>query len=1250
MSVPTPSQTRAIQAQGNVLVMAGAGTGKTRTLVERCLAWLRDPVHPGSLDHLLMVTFTEAAAAEMRKRIRARLEAESAAAPEDLALREQLALLDTARIQTLHSFCLELVRQHFLELGIDPQFRVLDEGQSGLLARETFDRILEAHLSADTPAATGVRELIHDRGRGWDKPVRELVFKVHAYLRSLRDPQAWLERQSALFLAEHPHAWLEALSEGFAAWRAFWGPILGAQPPEGKVPARAAELLVALGPAPDRSRSAEAVLEILADDERPDWPRGTKGKLRPPVKRFFDEAAFWATILPVRNDVDPVQEDWGWVRTHMTALLALVREFATAFGSARQQQGAVDFADLEQFALALLQERTAGSQGWTPSPIAREWQARLDRVFVDEYQDINEAQDAILSAVARTGADSNRFLVGDVKQSIYRFRLADPRIFQRYASAWSAEDGAGGGVVIPLSDNFRSHEGILAFVNQVFTDLMQPEVGGVAYDEAARLRFGAPASRPQLALAAELPAGRRVELHVRLTGGEEADREEPAGETEEAVDVIAERENAEHEARLIGLRLQELKADPHGLWDASLNSRRAPEWSEMVVLLRAPRGRAEVYAREFARLGIPLTAARSGFLEAIEVSDLVNLLRLLDNPLQDVPLLAVLRSPLVGLSLEALANIRLAAPKTHFWTALLRWQETAEPKDATTTRTRLAQFLERHARWRALSRQGALSECLEAVLDETHYADWCLAQDRGRQRQANVQKLLSLTRQFDPLQRQGLFRFLRHLEALEEAGIETEPAAVDGDNAVRLMSVHQSKGLEAPIVVVADLGRRFNQLDSTADVILDEHLGLCPRIKPPHTAQRYPSLTHWLAARRQRRESLGEELRLLYVAMTRAEQRLILVGTAAASAPEGRWRSMSAMPVAAQRVQAAGCWLDWLGPVLPASTGSETWWQEPSGVGPDLKWTRYEHADPRLELPDRIGEQSAPLGDRPSPPLSSLPEPGAGIEDEDEGRGRQRSQGVAPTAFPCPTPGELAALDALALRLRWRYSHDQATREPAKTSVSALRHRQTAESNEEAKPARFIRTNEFGQIRPVAGLSAAEIGIAHHVFLQRVALDRTSSEAELRAEADRLLTAGELAEAEKGALDLGALLAFWQSEVGLLLRTQAPFVQREMPFTLRVQHTDLEHLGLSPQSDLLDDEFVVVQGVVDLAVLREREIWLLDFKTDALQPGELPDRVAFHTPQIRLYALALERIFGRPVTRRWLHFLAVRETVSVADA
>ena len=1204
MSEFTPHQEAAIAAHGNVLVMAGAGTGKTRTLVERCLRLLRAGA---SLEEMLIVTFTNAAAAEMRARLRHALEAEAGAAGEQAqAFSEQAALLDTAQISTLHSFCLGLVREHFHELGIDPQIVVLDERQTRPLADECLTELLAGHYAGRGPHNGALLRFIRRQGRGSDASLRDIVTRVHRYAQSLPDPDGWLAGLLTDCQQPEPVRWREWLRQAAREWRDQWRPLLDDTPE-----APAFERCRAALRSDDDSPAALATALSQVVEADGNWPRGTK-KFREDFAKLFEDAAFLHSLLGKDGTGRALQEDWEWSRHEVAALLELTRQFAGRFTEAKRQLGGVDFADVEQLSLRLLRDEA--------SPAARRCRERFTHVFVDEYQDINAAQDAILRAVSRTGASSNRFLVGDIKQSIYRFRLADPRIFAGYAEAWRAgnlqsptltADAADGDCksppraaaqsVIPLADNFRSHAAVLDFVNALFRPLMRVSVGGVAYDAAAELRSGRPAATP-------IP-GARVELHV-LT----SDEAEVAGDPDEARAELEDLLALEREARFVAARLGQLNAD-------------GAAWRDMVVLMRSPGSRGEAFAKEFHRAGVPLHAERGGFYEALEVSDLLNLLRLLDNPLQDVPLLAVLRSPLVGLSLEELVAVRVAKDRTLFWDALTKYCAAGKPATPSSDSSfpvspsgleKAAEFLTRFAAWRQLIRIGSLTQCLERVLAETHYEALLLAEPRGPERVANVRRLLDLARQFDPLQRQGLHRFLRFLAAQADAELDHDPAPLPTADAVRLMSIHQSKGLEFPVVVLAGMGVHFNLRDLSGEMLLDGDLGLCPRIVPPASQRSFPSLPHWLAKQRGRRESLGEELRLLYVAVTRARDTLVLCGTAKGKHAAAKWRA-PATEITDLAVLRAGCALDWLRLWLPSVAGATDWRGDTLGQNGLLSWQLHELGQ---ELRPEAAATKAEPGESDS--AASVPE---AIERDDEAR----------------------AAD-LRAKLTQLYPHAPATLEPAKTSVSVLRRR--AEAEEEAF--QLFPTRTLTRPRRRAGqLTATQVGVAHHLFLQHVALDQTGTLAGLMAEAERLQTRGVLSAREAEALVFADLQRFWDSELGRRVRANAPATQREVPFTARFSVTELAALTSGADSSTLPpavrgtDEFVLVQGVVDLAVFHPEGIWLVDYKTDHFAEAELPAKLREHGMQLRLYARALARIYGRTVTRTWLHFLALGRTEEI---
>ena len=1192
----TESQLKAVLERGNVLVMAGAGTGKTETLVARCLDCLDR--ERASLDELLVVTFTEAAATKMRSRLRRALEEKSTAAPHDSHFAEQLALFDTAHIGTLHGFCFKLVREHFHELGLDPQLAILEEGQTRLLADETLAEQFNSHYEDEDEFSLAVQDLIKIYGNGRDEKIRAFVLRLHHYSQARPDAESWLARQIGNFSAAEPIQWREWFSAAISNWRDEWLPVLENLRLENPKAAECLEILRKANP-------QDALRKILAADGKENFPKGKFTKLREPLEDFFEDTGFLNSLAPTKEN-DPLAEDWSWARGHMKALLQLAKEFSENFSARKRDDGVLDFHDLEQFALKLLWNFETEK----PTEIAERWRKKLRFVFVDEYQDINAAQDKIIPALSREGADANRFLVGDVKQSIYRFRLADPKIFRDYAKNWRDKNGN----TIPLTENFRSRESLLNFVNSVFGPLMREEIGGVNYDDEAKLRFGAPEARVDFRAAKD--SSPRAELILRFKAGrnDEVDSVDESGANE-----LADLDESEKEARLLALRLIELKNDPnHKIWDDDQKYFRTAEWRDMAILLRAPSGKAEVFAKQFDRAGIPLVVERGGFFDSSEILDLLGVLQLLDNPLQDVPCIAVLRSPLVGCSLDELAEIRLAAGG-HFWFALNQAQS-PKSKVQNETRAKVEKFLERFHRWRKLARQCSLSQCLEAVLSETHYDDWLKSRPRGAQRHANVGRFLNLAEKFDQFQRQGLFRFLKFIEAQREAEAEPEVSPVADENAVRLMSIHQSKGLEFPIVAVADMAKSFNTQDLRCEIIFDEEFGLCPKVKPPHAGGRYPSLPHWLAQRRQRHELAGEELRLLYVAMTRARDNLILTS----SVTEKKWTElcMENSPITPQKILAAKSYADWLCLWFANQLQSpkSKVQSETEGELPHLRWRIV--ADVELA---KVKTENGKLRTE-----AELPE----LNDE--------------------------ILQRLQETLAWQYGFGAATERAAKSSVTALRRQAADELDDEAEQIfsfQFSEKRLAGNLAPPVQnrksqivnrkLGAAGTGTAHHKFLQHIAVENAGALAALETEAERLEKEKVLSSDERGVLDLPAVAAFWNSEAGQKIRQRAANVKRELAFTAKLSPAELDEILGRKSAPELEDEFVVVQGVADLVVLLPDEIWLVDFKTDDVRADELAGKIKHYAPQLKLYASALAKNYLRPVTNCWLHFLSAQKTMDV---
>jgi len=1201
----TPSQQAAISAHGNVLLEAGAGSGKTSTLVARCLSQITDPGSAISLDEILMVTFTEAAAAEMRHRIRKALNEKFAAAPSDARLAEQIALLDNAHIGTLHGFCFRLIREHFQELGLDPQTRVLDESEARLLANDTIRELLDAHYEKQDEPSARVRDFIRLYGNGKDDSIAALVVSTHRFLETLPDPEKWLSAESTRWEQFDRAAREAELVTAVSAQRDEWLELLEAQDKENVVAANCARLLAPLSKSSSRTEFAAALRSIIELDNEDSWPRGTKGKFRDPILPVFTAAEFYAALAEIKKeDSDPLEEDFKLAQPHVLALLGLVAEFSKEFAQRKRRQAGMDFSDLEQFSLRLLWDRETNR----PTVAAQEWREKLSQIYVDEYQDINEAQDRIIAALSRDGSGANRFLVGDVKQSIYGFRLARPDIFLRYAKDWRTDPHHGR--VLPLSDNFRSHESILEFVNRTFAALMIEPVGSIRYDETAFLRFGDPAGRALLSRTHD--SSPRVELIHRLTSSKKS------GEAEDSA-VDEDSSNAEKEAQIAARRLSEMVRSDHQVFDRTLKALRPVEWRDMAILLRATSGKAEIYTRVFARAGIPLLASRRGFFDAIEISDMVSLLTLLDNPLQDIPLLAVLRSPVVGLDPDQLVAIRVAAHgEPYFWTALLRFHELngveSEHESANrVTAGKLGEFLKRFERWRALARRGSLSQCLEEILESTQYLPWLSSQPNGAEAQENIQRLLELAQQYDSWQGRGLHRFLEYVRLVQDEGSGPEPAAATHENAVRLMTVHASKGLEFPVVVLADLGKRFRDDQPTAGIHVEESLGVCPMITLPDGSRSYPSFEIRQAESLGTERALAEELRLLYVAMTRACDRLILLGTTPKTRPENYWNFKTTPQLTRQQLFGVRSLFDFLGPLLPEFCGTPDWFETESGASELLSWRTIQPDETvALEPP------AEPVGNH-----------------------------ATPKTFQVDLP-------KLRKRIEFQYPFLDAIQKNGKTTVTRLRKQfESPADNESATlfgdtgSTALSRTRSFPTGKP-GKLSAAAAGIAYHTFFQKTRLDQAGTEAGLASELRRLENEGHLSADESAVIDTAKASDFWNGDVGRKFLEDREQVRRELPFTVAFKQTELEAFAGKPSADRPGaDDLIIVQGIADLVLIRENEIWILDFKSDRVSPDELNERIARYRPQVQLYQQALERTCRRPVTRLWLHFLHLGRSVEI---
>ena len=1168
----TSDQKQAVTQRGKaLLVSAGAGSGKTRVLVERLISYITDPEAPQDVDRFLVITYTRAAAAELRERVSARLAALAAERPGDAHLRRQLALAGRARIGTIHSFCASLLREHAHLLGLAQDFRVADETRC-LPLRETALRRSMEKAYERFGDDEDFRALADSVGAGRDDSRLEaVVLSLYQKMTSHADPKAWAQRCVDAFdcegiadagetvwgrrlLKEAARAagrWaerLDAARDGFSAdpslVRAYDASF-----------AAAADLLRAFvsacGNGWDAARAALPTAFPRLNGPRKPYD----GCLADAAKAVWNACKKAVQTIGKRFVADSGQAlaDLRACGGAARALLRLTEDFSDAYAAEKKRLSLLDYADLERRSLGLLLD------GGAPSAVAEEVSKRFVEVMVDEYQDVNAVQDAIFGAVSRGGR--NLFLVGDVKQSIYRFRLADPTIF---LGRYDAYAGGGDGERVLLRQNFRSRPQILEAVNFFFGALMSRELGELDYDENAALLPGLTDWQE-----AEGPL-------VRLTVTDAAaDDEEDARSASQA------------EAASVAAQLR-------ALYDAGTPVRdgdayRPMRWSDVCVLLRSPGSTGADFRAALENLRIPVQSEQGADLFSFdEVTVTLHLLALTDNPRQDLPLVSVLRSALFGLTPDELAAVRGEARDGDFYDALCLRAEKDEKCRA---------FLDLLGELRRDAPDMPLGAFLWRVYARTGALAVASALPGGAARRDNLLRLTALAQRFEENGSRGLGRFLRWLDELRESGAAPVEAPAGGD-AVRLMSIHRSKGLEFPVVFLAGLGHRFNRRDVSETLPVDAELGLGLSRTDLERGVEYPTIARTAVQGALTRQLLSEELRVLYVAMTRAKERLYM--SCAMKTPVRKLDKLEtglSAPLDPGDLETASSPADWLlrAALLPGSP-----------VRPEIA--------------------HAPAADASGTAAASAQTP------QPDGDVRLSAQDGA-------SSGQDFDISRI---LDFRYPFPAAQTLPAKLTATELKDR-FAEPDEEAAPLLdagpdVFRAPDFGgEKQPLRG---AARGTATHRFLQYADLAAVSGPGGAAEEKARLVARGTLLPEEADAVDEAAVAWFLSTEPGRLAVRAARDadgleLRRELRFSLLVPAEEFR-----PGAG---EDGILLQGIVDCCVLDPDGVTVLDYKTDRVSGEALEARAAHYAPQLRAYARALERMTGRPVRRSTLVFLHARE-------
>lgn len=1201
----TKEQQKVIELQNrNILVSAAAGSGKTAVLVERMICKITDEKIPLDVDRLLVVTFTNAAAAEMRERIGDAIERKLKDNPMNSHLQRQQALLHNAQITTIDSFCLFVVRNYFHKINLEPGFRIADEGELNLLKETVLEQVLESFYEENDADFLAFMEAFATAKS--DKRVREMMLQLYLvaesnpwqeeWLSSLEeayqvteekiDEMAWM-KETLFYYLNSMQGILEELQQAYELTQDSDGPSMYQEAIESDL-----ELIKHLA-VQTTYREIQQSLQAVSGYAKLSPARKYEGSIekQEQVKaireRMKETVKEFSTKLYVQEQEQLLQSMQG-LQPMVEVLIRLTKEFETAYQKEKKKKNIVDFSDIEHFALDILVDRESKEVTDT----AKEFQEYFAEIMIDEYQDSNYVQEAILTAVSKQSLGKNNiFMVGDVKQSIYRFRLARPELFMEKYESYTTKDSDK--QKIELHKNFRSRSEVLECVNDIFYKIMAKDIGHICYNEDAALYAGAQFEKTSQDNKAEI-------LVLETEGEEEAEKNE----------------NPVLEANLIGEKIMEYKEQLLVL-DKQSGTLRKAGYSDMVILLRSPGSYADAMVKELEKLGIPAHAAsKTGYFSTQEIQVLLNYLAILDNPMQDIPLASVLHSYFVGLTQEELAWIRIQDKKKSFHENVITLVKEIEKEECTDavqiwTQKKLKQAYRNYQEFREKSTYLPMHELLQEILTKTGYLNYVSALPAGEQRKANVEMLLEKAITYESTSYRGLFHFIRYIEKLQKYDVDFGEAEIISENeeAVRIMSIHKSKGLEFPICFVAGMGKLFNKSDSRGALVIHPDLGVGfdeynreKRLKSPMFLKR-------VLAKKLELESLGEELRVLYVALSRAKEKLILVGclkNAEKKLSEYKnQQSKEVLPFGIRK--GASCYFDWILPAL------------------------YSYGD-KYTVSVRNGR---------------------GVAEEltaDIQKGLEKEELLYQIS-----QAEQKLVAGLEEKLSYQYPFAEEIALKTKISVSELKHRSMVFGEEEKEIVSWYEDEptvpyipDFMEQREKENQGALRGTAVHRAmecidFLQmeqRIKEQGSDLKQLLEERLSELKAEGKIDNEMYELISPDKLAGFFKHPISTRMAQAAKRKELflEKPFVLGKPANEIE-------PNLHSKELVLIQGIVDVFFLEDGKIIVLDYKTDRVtKPEQLIDR---YQTQLDLYAEALAKVFDVQIGEKLIYSFALEDMIVV---
>lgn len=1226
----TDAQWQAIHASGSdMLVAAAAGSGKTAVLVRRIIEKVTSKENPIDVDKMLVLTFTNAAAAEMRSRLHAALEKEVEENPESKNLRKQLNLVNKAQISTLHSFCIEVLRSNFHKLDLDPGFKIANETEVELLLEEAIVKVLERRFAESrTEFYKLVETFSSDRS---DSEMNKLIVKIYKFSLSHPNPNEWLDGlrnayqavDSIESLAIFPYIKQEVeLSIDSAIQSVEYGRAYCLQP-GGSV-----AIDETLASDLDGLKLAKEKISRLSNNNWLEIPDSKAIFKRQKPEKEKSEAIDSAKELraKAKKDYEKIYEKYfsrditllleEMVEMHqvVSELTDVVKEVHIAFSEEKNVKNMLDFNDLEHLTLRLF----GPDENEKDSEVANNYRKKFAEIYVDEYQDTNGVQEKILSFIKEPNEGTgNMFMVGDVKQSIYKFRLADPSLFVSKYNRFTKEPTENG-LLIDLNQNFRSRKEVLSGTNFIFEQIMSEYVGEINYDRAASLHFGA----------RNYPEG-TYPIKLHLIDRKSDDAEEVVSDENSSIDIDDTR-TGYIEALEMARTIKKMIDEKALIYDSKSDSMRELQYKDIVILQRARSWYQETF-EAFALYKIPIYGQlREGFFKTTEVSLMLNILSIVDNPYQDIPLAAILRSPIVGMNSDELARVRLALPSGSYYEALKTFLLNGDVKNPTYIKA--YKFIQLLKSWTESSKFETVPNLVWKIYNDTDYLSFVSGLPNGKQKKANLLGFYSRAKEFSNASHHGIFRFLRFIERLNDSGRDLGELASIGEqeNVVRMMTIHESKGLEFPVVFIGGLGKSRNEQDFKTGYLLDKDLGLASKYVDTESRLIRDTLIYNAFKHKMNLETVSEDMRVLYVALTRAKEQLYLFATSKDLEKDiQKWANhqLHNGTLLPSGVRAnSKSFIDWIAPAVFRHKNFTEFLKARDCYIPPKDMTIYDYEANWEVVTPSLSDIFGSVMETDKTDLSQL------LKSLQGEKGSSEYQ---------------AEVNA---RLNWKYMDESSTKVKAKLSVTEIK---KLSADADAKSAQSFGQKVEKKVYPLKRpnfmietkkLTPAERGTVMHMVMQHIDLSVEPTFESINEKLDELVRKEYMTEAERKVINTDQVANFYKTEIGQEI-LNATNVRREVPFSMKVTANEVYKDWDGKR------EGILVQGVIDCVYWNtEGEAVIVDYKTDWVGgdfEGMKKELATRYKKQMDMYSTAIERSTGKKVKHKYLYFFDAGKTLKV---